>query len=552
MWTTINALPIILVSALLAILAIYLNGRRKIIRSKPNMSLLLADIPRRYEFREGYLLSDVDPTDVFLADDVDRTNAFDALVTSLEPIHAEIGSRLSALAERAEAFVLVGSFGGDPMSVCGHRESDRTVVTVGPADAGPGRYIIDRSSLVALQNDDALQATALNLCSNVVWRTSEDGAVVWANEPYFRLLDETGETQGGDMSWPIASLFAPQLDPAPTIGAVRRCKIELADAEEPTWFEVVCHPQADRSTLWIATPADRLVEAETSLRSFVQTLSKTFALLPVGLAVFDRQRQLVLFNPALVNLSTLDVQFLSARPSLVAFLDGLRDRQRMPEPRNYRAWRDQIARLEEGAENDNYQELWTLPTGQSFRVIGRPHPDGAIAFMFEDITSEVSLTREFRGEIDLYQALLDDMPGALAVFSGDGKLVLSNAAFADLWSTPARDIIGTWNLSDALGHWQAACQPTDTWDKLRGFSRQHSSRNAWSGQIEPSDGPGLTVRVTPLIDGAMSVQFLRADHGHMEVSTPATPPEALLAPRRVHEFAEAEQAFEARKTTGQS
>src|SRR6056300_930551 len=93
------------------------------------------------------------------------------------------------------------------------------------------------------------------------------------------------------------------------------------------WYEVRQHrtapvgetaelePPTDGS-LYIATPCNRLVAAERSLRNFVQTLSKTFAHLPVGLAIFDQKRELISFNAALVELSTLDPRWLSGRPSL--------------------------------------------------------------------------------------------------------------------------------------------------------------------------------------------------------------------------------------------
>ncbi len=53
------------------------------------------------------------------------------------------------------------------------------------------------------------------------------------------------------------------------------------------WFEVLAVP-AGRETVNYAEPADKVVQAEASLRDFMQTLTKTFAQLPIGLAIFDR------------------------------------------------------------------------------------------------------------------------------------------------------------------------------------------------------------------------------------------------------------------------
>lgn len=68
-------------------------------------------------------------------------------------------------------------------------------------------------------------------------------------------------------------------------------------------------------------------------KNFVQTLTKTFATLSIGLVIFDRNRQLMLFNPALIDLTTLPADFLSARPNLLTVFDKLRDNQIMPEPK---------------------------------------------------------------------------------------------------------------------------------------------------------------------------------------------------------------------------
>ena len=59
----------------------------------------------------------------------------------------------------------------------------------------------------------------------------------------------------------------------------------------------------------------------------------------------------------------------------------------MPEPNDYSAWRAEMQDLARAAAEGRYQETWTLPTGSIYQVTGRPHPSGAIAFLFEDISA---------------------------------------------------------------------------------------------------------------------------------------------------------------------
>lgn len=64
----------------------------------------------------------------------------------------------------------------------------------------------------------------------------------------------------------------------------------------------------------------------------------------------------------------------------------------LPEPEDYKAWRVEFAVLEKAAASGQYEETQALLNGQTYRVTGRPHPDGTVAFLMEDICAEMSLT----------------------------------------------------------------------------------------------------------------------------------------------------------------
>ncbi|WP_422030043.1 PAS-domain containing protein [Roseovarius sp.] len=188
---------------------------------------------------------------------------------------------------------------------------------------------------------------------------------------------------------------------------------------------------AGNQRILYAADVTDLVNTDAMRSSFIQTLTKTFADLATGLAVFDRGQRLALFNPALVDLTGLPIEFLSARPGLLDFFDRLRDRQVLPEPKNYASWRAQINEMIETAAGGHYAEAWSLTCGLTYRVTGRPHPDGAIAFLFEDITDEISLTRRTRSQLEIRQAVLDRLDDAIAVLGSDGTLILCNQPFRD-------------------------------------------------------------------------------------------------------------------------
>ena len=186
----------------------------------------------------------------------------------------------------------------------------------------------------------------------------------------------------------------------------QRVSTQPPGKEHQDWYDVSAVSVGDM-TIFHAIDVNAIVKSEVAQRNFVQTLAKTFAQLSIGLAIFDRNGQLALFNPALIDLTNLPADFLSGRPTLMSFFDRIRENRRMPEPKNYQSWRQQITDVIAAATDGRYQETWTLETGQTYRVNGRPHPDGAIAFLIEDISAEISLTRNFRAELELGQSLMD-------------------------------------------------------------------------------------------------------------------------------------------------
>jgi PAS domain-containing protein len=279
------------------------------------------------------------------------------------------------------------------------------------------------------------------------------------------------------------------------------------DGESQLWFEATVKPAGDGRMVF-AQPVDALVHAEASLRDFTQTLTKTFAHLPIGLAIFDRQRKLALFNPALVDLTGLPPDFLIGRPTLFDFLDRLRDRQMIPEPKDYPSWRQRIVDLERAAVSGVYEETWNLPGGQTYHVLGRPHPDGAMALLFEDISTEISRTRRYRADLELGQSVIDAMEEAVAVFSSAGLLVLSNAAYSVLWGhDPAEWVGADAGISALVAHWREMTAPSAIWAEAEDFVVSLGDRAVWSGDARLCDGRLIGCRFVPLSGGATMVAF---------------------------------------------
>jgi PAS domain-containing protein len=272
------------------------------------------------------------------------------------------------------------------------------------------------------------------------------------------------------------------------------------------WFEL-CSIPFGNEVLNYAVAANAAVEAETALREFMQTLTKTFADLPIGLAIFDRARVLQLFNPALAELTALQPEFLISRPTLSAVLDAMRAKAMIPEPKDYRSWRKQIMRVEEAASSGHFEETWSLPGGQTYRVIGRPHPNGALAFMFEDISTEMTRTRRYRADLELGQSVIDAVDDAVAVFSQPGQLVMSNRAYARLWKHDPAVLLSDAGIGTLSAWWRENSAPSLLWDDAISFVTAYGDRSPWEGEIRLLDGRMVTCRFRPLDGGATLITF---------------------------------------------
>lgn len=328
------------------------------------------------------------------------------------------------------------------------------------------------------------------------WKTALDGRVVWSNSAHDTLRNRM-KTPPPDRNTPI---IRPTHDPAQ-----RHC-ILIRGGLPPEWYTLSTYPTQD-GCLYFAENQTKVVSAEEARKDFVQTLSKTFAHLPTGLAIFNRDRRLMLFNPALTDLTALSPSFLGPRPTIDTFFDALRENRHMPEPKDYRGWRQRITDVIHAAEEGGFEETWPLESGQTLRVKGQPYPDGALAFVIEDISAEVSLTRNFRAELELGQNMLDTFDDAIAVFSQTGLLTFSNVAYDRLWGFNSSHSFAEVTIGDALRLWRDRCSSDTDLRKVHDTVLTFGERKMVSFELTVKDAGLHQCAVVPVTADATLVRF---------------------------------------------
>ena len=445
----------------------------------------------------------------------------DAILAFLRPRFSDLNGRLRTLAAQGRLDLTAND--GTGLSIVAQMRAGLVHLRViDPQDEG-ALVALDRLSLQAMQDELVTLRNVAAAVPVLAWAQDGGGQIVWANDAY---IDMLGHVAGGGLplTWPLPALFAD----APQSGRLL-LNLDLG----PRWY---AHRSEERGgqVLHFATPIDSAVQSELARREMLQMLTRTFAALPIGLALFDAERRLQVFNPALVDLTGLDPFFLAARPDLGQVLHILREQRLLPEPKDFTTWRDELMRLEAAAANGTYNEEWILPGGRTYQVRGSPQPNGALAFFIQDVTSDATLLRGIRAEVEFTDQVMDALPHAIVAFDRKGQTTLSNTAYAELWGQdPCVDLFDA-GFEQALAAWQKACDSGPGLERLARFVAAESDGTHFATTATLRDGCPIAIQARHLAQGGVLVCFrpIRPDESsHALAADRARDQAQLLAAR---------------------
>lgn len=254
------------------------------------------------------------------------------------------------------------------------------------------------------------------------------------------------------------------------------------------------------------------IKPKTSSDRFIQTMSATFAHLQIGIAVFDRQNELSLFNPALSQHLGLRPEWLLKKPNLLGFLDKLRDTHILPEPKDYTSWRKAFFKIERSAMRDDYREDWGLPDGRALRVVGRPHPSGTVVFLFEDVTAVLAMERQYRSQIHCLKSTMNAVTIGLVAFDRKGDVVFLN----DILKQALDKHEALNNIQDFSRVMQDMFLPTPVWGDLRQYVEETVERSGWQADVETRAGEYISVNFEPAASGNTLCEF----HFPIKINSP--------------------------------
>jgi signal transduction histidine kinase len=420
---------------------------------------------------------------------------------------AALEHAVAGLREKAKPFDLViESQAGAPLEVHGRKSAAHVLVrfvSLSETQRSQARLKIENQRLAADHDTMIGLLDALNMPA---WLRSEDGRLKWVNRAYADGVEaenaeaavrEAKEFLGGQARDAIAAqhkthpVFEQSL--STVIGGDRRV------------FAVTDFAGSDGSAgLACDTSAIEAVrgEYERTVRSHADTLDQ----LNTAVAIFDTDEKLRFFNQAFQKLWGLDAGFLHSAPDNALLLDRLRSDGKIAEQPEWRRWKEGLLGAYRAVESQEH--WWHLPDGKTIRVVANPQPKGGVTWVFENLTEKMDLESRYQTAVRVQGETLDNLAEGVAVFGPDGRLRLSNPAFATLWGLSgeaAKPNVHVSTIRDLCDR-QAVDSPWPGFvAAITGFDDERRDRH---GQTELNNGNVLSYAIIPLPNGQVMMTFV--------------------------------------------
>ena len=259
-------------------------------------------------------------------------------------------------------------------------------------------------------------------------------------------------------------------------------------------------PIGDQGVAGYAIDIEDMEELGRAFRAFREAQRSMLDQLSAGVAQFDARRGLTFANQPFQRIFGLTPAILIDQPLFERLLDLIRDRGRVPEVRDFPAWRREKA--DWFRHREPQEEAWTLPDGTYLRVVAQPMPDGGLLLIVEDRTEEFRLSATRDTLLRTRTATFDSLFESLAVFAPDGKLQLWNRRFEQDWELEA-EFLDTHPKIDLLLERIAQRLKQSDQARLIGDVVRAATldREQTSGRAALADGRTLEFAGVPLPDG---------------------------------------------------
>ncbi|MBX7457101.1 PAS-domain containing protein [Qipengyuania sp. 1NDH17] len=249
-----------------------------------------------------------------------------------------------------------------------------------------------------------------------------------------------------------------------------------------------------------AVDIEEMEEQAREFRAFREAQRSMLDQLSIGVAQFDSGQRMTFANQPFHRVFALPPGVVSERIRFEQMLMIARENGKIPEVRDFPAWRKELGEWFLRDEPEEHQ--WPLPDSTHLRLVSQPLPDGGLVLIAEDRTEQLALSATRDTLLRTRTATFDSLFEALAVFAPDGHLELWNRGFPLAWGLESEVLDGHPQAETLLEEIAKQLQDPREISQIGQTIRAATlDRKPRDGRIELADGRTLTYAGVPLPDG---------------------------------------------------
>ena len=263
---------------------------------------------------------------------------------------------------------------------------------------------------------------------------------------------------------------------------------------------VVDVPLGEIGVAGYAIEMQELADARGEHRRFVSAQRDMLDAMSSAVVQFDGEGSAVFANLPFRRMFEVEEAWLADRPDFARVLDRMRDAKKLPEVRDFAAWRSERQGWFRSPEP--VQENWLLPDGTHLRVLAQPSPDGGLLLIFEDRTEQARLASSRDTLLRVRTATLNNLFEGIAVFASDGSLNLWNERFAEIWEADEKTLAGHPHIDKLIASIARRLAEPGKAAIMRETVRAATENRARrDGEMRFADGRHFRFSTIPLPDG---------------------------------------------------
>lgn len=354
---------------------------------------------------------------------------------------------------------------------------------------------------------DALEALSglIEAAPLPMWHRSHDMRLSLVNSAYVSAVDaqNAADVIDGNIELvePVDGVSASQVaSQAHTGGAPVERVVPVTLHGQRRMMQVVDVPMGHAGVAGYAIDRQDLESARSEQARMIASQRDMLDSLSAGVAQFGPDRALQFWNQPFISLFALQPEHLVEGPEFERVLDRMREGGRIPEHRDFPAWRAE--RREWFVSTEAQEENWLLADGTHLRVFAQPLPDGGLLLIFEDRTEAVQLSSARDTLLRVRTATFDSLFEGIGVFAADGRLHLWNSRFRKIWEVDESVLAAHPRIDDFMlsvsSRLARPPQSSVMRELVRACTVERKQRN---GQVILADGRTFDFAAIPLPDG---------------------------------------------------